>query len=917
MSPRHPVNAPAVARLLVRVLLPSREAEFILGDLDEEYAEEVLGRLGPGGARAWYWTMALRSIGERWRPSVLVFRLGLRRTVARKDLWEAPIHVRMTTRGGTVMERFRQDATYALRALKRQPGFTAVTLATLALGIGSTTAIFSVVDGVLLRPLPFDGAERYVHLSGVYRSESVEIPGLGVADASFLEYRRRLSSFEALEGFNERDVNVIGDGPPETVQGAEVTAGLFDMLGIRPILGRTFREDESRKGAGPVAMLGHGVWTTRFAGDPDVLGRTVRLDDTEHVIVGILPRGFHFPGEARIWIPKVYAPTWAEARFGGVTVVGKLRAGLTMDVAAEETLALAKALAEEYPDSNTGFSAQLAEYRATLVNDSRRNLLLLLGAVAVVLIIACTNVANLLITRALERAHEMAVRASLGASRLRIMSQLITESLVLAALGGALGVGLATWALRAILVMAPSSLPRVDEITLDARSVLFALALSVVTGILFGLFPALQGSRLDPGVSLRDGSGRTTGPGRSRMRETLLVGEVAQALVLLVVAGLLVNTLVRMNRADPGFDPEQVLSVHLDLPRYAYPEYADRSQLSTRLVDAVRAVPGVVSVGASTASPFRGRTALAGMSVEGGLPEGASTGLNVFGSGEVDFWLEWSLVTPDYFESLGVPLLKGRALVESDITGTELVAVINESTAEAIWPGQSPIGKRMGSAGRDDWYNIVGVVGDVRHPGLPTPTGAALYAAYGRTALLSSSSYNLVVRTAGDPLDAIEDVRAAIWGVDPDIPIPSAIPMEQRFSTALASARFLAALLATFSALAVLMAAVGIYGVVAHQVSRRTHEMGIRMALGARREEVVALVFGRGLRLVGLGLALGLAGAWAAVKLVDGLLYGIEPTDPVTFAVVAVFLAAVAALANYVPARRATHIDPIRALRAD
>ncbi len=877
-------------RLLVRASAP-----LVPRDRRDEWLKEWEGELWHAAhrSRAGGWTVTRRAVGA-----------------LRHALW--------MRRQEWTLERLADDVRFAFRAVVRAPGFTAVVVVTLALGIGTTTAIYSIVDGVLLRPLPYPGGERLVRVSTHFARMDASLQE--VAHAPFLEWRERTRSLDALEGYSVVDANLVGDGPPTVIQVGRVTAGLLPMLGIEALRGRLFMAGENEPGAGGVAVLSHRLWLSRYGGDPDVVGRLLRLDEETFRIVGVMPPNVHLLPEVDVWTPVTLEPRYAFVTFGGLVALGRLRAGLELEDARAELDALALRLAREMPDSQRGVRPEVASYRETLVGDVRTNLLLLMASVVAVLLIACVNVANLFLARGTRRTGEMAIRATLGASRSHLTRQLLTEGLFLALLGGALGLVLARWGVDALLGILPEGIPLATSVGLDGRVLLFALAATAGTALLFALLPALRASRSDVRGALGEGR-RATGDRRAqKLGRGLLVVEVAQAVVLLVVGGLLVNTLVRMHRADPGFDPEGLLLVQLTLPEFRYEDPVSRAAFRDELLGRLRGLPGVRSAGAASATPFSGHTSLIGLDVEGGATGDGATGVDVHSPNNPDLrWTGFVRVSPGYVRTLGLPVLRGRPLTSRDAAEGARVAVVSETLARAFWAEGDAVGRRVRSGGDPDepWVTVVGIVGDLKHPGFTSPNTARMYVPDPEPSPKWPQHVNFVLRTTGDPGALAAAVRREIWAADEELPIPTVAPMTQRMAESLAQARFYALVLGLFSALAVALAAVGIYGVFSYRVARRTHEMGIRMALGARVENVRRMVLRQGLATAAVGIVLGVAGGAAAARVAEGLLYGVEPVDPATYAAVAALVLAVALAAVYVPARRATRVDPVEALRSE
>jgi putative ABC transport system permease protein len=805
------------------------------------------------------------------------------------------------------MDTLLQDLRYGARALARSPGFTAVAALTLALGIGANTAIFSVVHAVLLRPLPYREPDRLVlawETRGPRRG--------GVTAPDYVDWKAQNQVFETLAARDAITANLTGTQDPERVEGRRVTADYLPMLGVRPERGRLFTADEDRPGASHVVVLSHGLWERRFGADPALLGRSIRLDGEPYQVLGVMPAGVGLPGaDEEFWVPLAITPE--ELRQTGnhrLVVVGRLRPGVSREQAEAEMKAIARRIEPVRPHSNTGISAVLVPLREGLVGDVRSPLLLLLGAVGFVVLIACGNVANLLLARAAGRQREIAVRASLGASRGRVVRQLLVESLLLALVGGVAGVVVGGWGIDALVRTLPAEVPRVSDVRLDATVLGFTLLLSLATGVLFGLVPALRASRLDLTASLKEGARTMGGVAHARLRAGLTVSQVALALLLLVGAGLLIKSFARVQEVKAGFDANQVLTFRLALPEARYREPVQVAGFYRDLLERAHAIPGVSAAGAVSHLPLDNPGASISFWVEGRprpAPERTDT-------------TRFRAASPGYFQAMSVPVVRGRGLDERDGEGTPRVGVINQTMARRHFAGQDPIGQRLTlDDDATEPLEIVGVVGDVRHFGLDAEPQPELYLSYAQATPLfwkwQDRSLNLVLRTAGDPADVAPAVRGLVRGADPDLPVIALRPMTQVMADSLATRRVYMRLLALFAALALALAAVGIYGVLSYAVARRTGEVGLRMALGATRADVLRLVVGEGLKLTGAGIILGLVAAVGLTRVLVALLFEVSPTDPLTFAAVACLLAAVAVLASYLPAHRATRVDPLVALR--
>jgi len=819
-----------------------------------------------------------------------------------------------------MLEATRRDLRFAARGLWRSPGFTAITVATLALGIGANTAIFSVVNAVLLRPLAYRDPAQLVALRGV-----VEVRGLNDVRNSAPEYQDFRSEIPALTDVAAAwpiSINLTALGDPERIQAAVVSSNYFQVLGTAPALGRNFTADDDQGRIGYVVIISWDLFQQRFGGDRSVIGKTVRLDDDPMTIIGVMPPGFRHPLEngaspMEVWCPVELGNTdpqfIGDRRARVFEVIGRLKPGATVTEAQAQLDALSTRLESRYPDvypAALGWRAAALPLSERVVGDVRPALLVLLGAVAFVLLIGCANVANLMLARATGRTREIAIRTALGGDRLRLVRQLLTESLLLAALGGALGLLVAVWGTSALGRLAALYLPRAREIAIDGPVLAFTAVLILVTGIAFGLFPALQASRPDLQDVLKDSAKGSAGGGRTRMRAVLVVAEVAVALVLLAGAGLLLRSFQRLVAVDPGFDPERLLTMQVWLPvpndnaKGRYFTQEQRVGFYDRAVAAVRQVPGVTAAALVSRLPYSGRND-ARFKVEGRPVADAQ----LLPSAEV------RLVSPDYFRTMAIPVLQGETMPDGVDSLSSTYAMVNRTLAEREWKGQSPIGQRIQLVGfGGPTATIVGVVNDVRQGAPDQPPLPEFYLSY---RLVAGQEMSLVVRTAGDP-DALADrVVQSIRSVDPTQPVFGVKSMARLLANAEAERRFSLLLLSLFAAIALLLSSLGIYGVMAYSTSQRRHEIGIRMALGAATPDVLRLVLHQGMRLVLLGLAIGLFGAWAMSRVLAGQLYGISPRDPFTYVAVALLLGTVAFAATWLPARRATRVDPMISLRSE
>jgi putative ABC transport system permease protein len=809
------------------------------------------------------------------------------------------------------MGNFIQDVKYGGRVLAKSPGFALVAVLTLALGIGANTAIFSVVSAVLLRPLAYPEAERLVK---VWEDESAS--GLSsratVAPGNYFDWKSQNQTLAGMAASEFRAFNLTGDGEPERVIGSGVEANHFSLVGVRPALGRDFLKEEDAPGGAKSAVLSHGLWQSRYGGDPAVLGRNILLNGESYQVVGVMPAGFEFNG-ARLWVPlALTAEQHSERSWHNLEVVARLKPGVTAEQADADLDAIAARIAAAYPDDAQGMRAAVVPLRDELIGDARRPLAMLLGAVGLVLLIACANTAGMLLARAAARRREIAVRCALGAGRLRIVRQLLTESLLLGAAGGLLGLLFALWSFAFLRQLVPAGMREATELHLDTSVLLFTLFVSVLSGLGFGLVPALQASRTDLTEALKSSTARSGFGGQRRLRDAFVVSQVALSLVLLVGAGLLVKTLSRLRGQYDDLRPERVLTVRTQLSDEKYEEQARRTDFYERVLSRVRGLPGVEAAGYATAVPLAWKGGMNGLLLEGKQPTPG---------------LAWNAMhrqaTPDYFRAIGIAVKEGRAFADSDNETAMPVAVINETMARLYWPGESVLGRRFKVAppgGRDDgsrpWLTIVGVVADVRQMGADAPVKSEMYIPQRQAALYPfHAPRDLVVRASVEPLGLVPAVREAIREADPAQPVSNVRTMDEVLGRETAQRQLGATLVLSFAALALLLAALGIYGVLAYFVTQHVPEIGVRLALGARPADILGLVLKRGMTLALVGLAVGLAASYALTRLMTGLLFGVSATDPLTYAGVALVIAAVALAACLVPARRAMKVDPMQALR--
>ncbi|QSQ12309.1 ABC transporter permease [Myxococcus landrumensis] len=805
------------------------------------------------------------------------------------------------------METLLQDARYALRSLRKSPGFALVAVLALALGVGANSAVFSVVNGVLLKPPPFAEPERLVDVSNDFGR--VGRKGLTSSVVEYREYRELPSVFESVAAFSDDDVTLTGVDTPQHLRVVEATASFLPTLGVVPALGRNFTEGEETSGNDKVVMLTHQTWRTHFSQDAGVLGRTLQLDGEPYTVVGVLPRGVAYPAGADLYRPFAPSAELAseekrETRF--LEVLARLKPGVTMAAAAKDLARVSQSLAQTHPKYEQGRrTIGLKSLEDEVVGDVRGTLWLLLGAVGFVLLVACGSVANLLLARAAAREREVSIRAALGAGRGRLMAQFLTESLVLSLAGGALGLLLAMWGTDLLLALVGDSLPRAAEVRLDVRSLLFTGGLSLLSGLLFGLMPALQASRADLNAAMREGSRGTAGGRSGRLRSGLVVGQVAFALVLLVGAGLFGKSLLALVTVDPGFRPEGVLTAQVSLPGVSYATRERQVAFHRELLGRLQSLPGVESAGLTNLLPL-GHSMTFGFAIDG----------RTKGPDEVWPAVQFRTVSADYLNTLGFRLRQGRWLEEADGAGAAGAVVINKTFADAYWPQGNALGQRLKLNRPDgEWTTVVGIVEDAREWALDKPM---VPMAYYSLAQLGGTNLALALRVkAGNPELLRSAVESELRALDADVPLFGVSPLTRLVDESIGNHRLAALLMGLFAGTALLLASLGLAGVIGYSVAQRTREMGIRMALGAAKSDVLALVLRQGLKLAGLGVAVGLVLSLGLAHLLRTLLYGVAAYDVWTFVGVAALLGGVALLATWLPARRATRVDPIIALRAE
>jgi len=805
------------------------------------------------------------------------------------------------------MENLLKDIRYSVRLLVRKPGFAAVAVLTLALGIGANSTIFSIVNAVLFRSLPLKNPEQLVMVwqtnpeKGTYQNP-VSLPNL-------TDWREQNSVFEQMAAFMPRGVTLTGMNEPEQLHGALVSVNLFSLLDANPILGRTFLGHEEKPGENLVVIISYGLWQRRFGGDPAILDKTLTLNAENYTVVGVMPPDFQFPVQGQLpiptmdlWLPLVPDQAPQARGIAIFMVVARLRPGVPVETAQAEMSTIAGRLEQQYPESNTGAGVRLVPLHEQVVGRIKLGLLMLLAAVGFVLLITCANVTNLMLVRATARQKEVAIRTALGAARMRLVRQFLTESLVLALAGGALGFLIAFFGVKIAGGNLPSYMPRAANIRIDYQVFGFTLLVSIITGIILGLVPALRGSKANLSGSLQEAAGRLSGgPGRHRLRSLLVVSEVALALILLVGAGLLVRSLFHLQQVSPGFNAQNVLVVPYVLPPTKYPRGQYRAIFIDQVTQRINTIPDVRSIGAISILPLSGEDEIGSFLMEG---QSSDPGEKKTASVRV--------VTPDYFTTMIIPVLNGRTFTDQDKFESPPIAIVNKKFASRYYPDEDAVNKRIKPASGGDWITIVGVVGDVRSAGLANEPKPEVYYAYLQERV---PFMNLVIRTGGDPKGLVNRVRGEIWAVDSNLPLSKITTLNELLASSISEQRFNMVVLDIFAALAMVLAAIGVYGVISYSVKQRTHEIGIRMALGAQQNDVLRLVMGEGMTLALIGVGAGLVGAFTLTRVMSTLLYEVSATDPVTFAIVSLILIAVVAVASYLPARKATRVDPMMALR--
>jgi len=814
--------------------------------------------------------------------------------------------------GFRIFQDLLQDLRYAARILRKSPAFTAAAVLTLALSIGANTAIFSVVNAVLLRPLPFRNPDRLVM---VWEDLAfMGFPQNTPAPANFVDWKYRNHVFEDMAAMHGNLMNLTGDGQPEEVEVKIVTANFFPLMGIRPVVGRTFLPEEDRAGGPRVILLSRGLWVRRYGANPQIVSKTIQLSGEKYTVIGVLPPGFDFPDPVDVWVPMAFsAEQWRQRDSHFLEVVARLRDGVTVEHARAEMAGIAKQLEHEYPDSNTRVGTVVIPLHDQFAGNLRYGFILLLATVGGVLLIACANIANLLLARAAGRQREMAMRIALGARRIRLVRQVLTESVLLASLAGFIGVLLASWTFEFLTKLIPLPLAGTTTVGLNGPVLSFSVVVAMAAGILFGLAPACHISSGAIAETLKQGGRGAAGSGGGRLRGSLVVVEVSLVVILLIGTGLMLQTLFHLQQIDPGFRPEHVLTMRTSLSaseRSKYQDLKNRVDFYQRVLTGVTALPGVVTAGYTTFLPFTNGGGTSGFAIEGKPtpPGGPYNDAN------------HRIVTPGYLQAIGARVIAGRGIQESDGPDSPPVALINQTMARQYWPGEDPMGRRFklgGDSSPTPWMTIVGIVGDIRQMGLDVPARPEMFFSYRQPA--ANFGYftprDLAVRVAGDLLSLAPAIRKVIAAVDKDQPVSKVQPMQALLSAEVADRRLQLQLLGSFAALALVLVSLGIYGVLAYAVRQRTPEIGVRMALGARQQDILRSVMGSGARLIGTGLAFGLAGAWMLTRLIRSLLYGVSASDPATFIGSSLLFLLIGLGACYFPARRAARVDPTMALR--
>ncbi|HKY42167.1 MAG TPA: ABC transporter permease [Pyrinomonadaceae bacterium] len=806
-------------------------------------------------------------------------------------------------RGVNMVENIVRDVSYSSRILLKNYAFTIVVILTLALGIGANTAIFSFANGILLRPLPYPQSDRLAAINETAVKRGFDT--MSVSYPNFLDWKEQNTVFEGMGTYFSSNRHALsGAGEPISIRGARISHGTLETLRVAPQLGRTFTANEDRPEEDAVVILGHELWQRNFGGDPNIVGQKIVLSNRPRTVVGVMPPGFRFPEIAELWVPLALTTQTFTRTDHGLNAIARLKDGVSVAEAQAEMHNIASRIEQQHPVTNEGLGVKVTSLHDNLTGDYREGLLILLGIVGCVLLVACVNVANLMLARATARQKEFALRTALGAGRWRIVRQLMVESLLLALVGGVLGFALSIWALRLLLTSIPIQLPFWMNFSVDLRVLGFTIAITVLTGLLFGVAPALQTSRVDLNDTLKEG-GRGTVGGRGRSRSFLVVTEIALSLVLLVCAGLMIQSFLRLRRVNVGLDPTNVLVTSYHIPTAKYREEEQRAAFFKQLLERVRALPGVQAASATATLPLGGGGWGRSLTVEG---------YPVLAVGQAPM-IQHTVVTPGYFRTMGIPLLSGRDFTDSDAKGSQLVTIVDERLAREYWPNESPIGRRIRFGPPEDnepWHTIVGVAGTVRHERMQEDTEKSVYLPH---AQIPVNGMAMMTRTYSEPKELVAAIRREVAQLDADLPVSKVMTMNEVIDEAIWQPRLYATLFAVFAGGALLLALIGIYGVMAFLVQTRTHEIGVRMALGATARDVFKLIVGRGMKLTVIGVLIGIAGAVAVTRLMQSLLFNTSATDPIVFILISGLLGVAAFLACYIPARRAAKVDPLIALR--
>ena len=882
-------------RLAKSNLSPTREAE-IVEELSQHLEEQYEDALGRGAS-------------EEEASGAVLKDLKLPESLGGARKYAEPVQMG-TGRKSNMLADLGQDIHYGLRILRKNPAFAAIAVIALALGIGANSAIFSVVNAILLKPLPYKNPGQLVMIWE--EATHLGFPKDTPPPANFLDWRQQSTVFDGMAATSYRSFNLTGVGEPERLDGRRVSANLFDFLGVKPIIGRTFVPQEDKPGT-KVVLLNESLWQRRLGGDPSVIGRALNLNGEPHTVIGVLPHTVRLPASGnwhdQVWVPIAFSSEEAANRGSHyLEVIARMKPGVTLPKAQAEMNTIAAGLAKQYPDVNARRGAVVRPLHEEIVGNMKAALLILLGAVVFVLLIACANVANLLLARAAVRQKEIALRLALGANRARLIRQLLVESVLLSLIGGVVGLGLAYYGLDVLTRFIPNDVAHPDTIAIDGKVLLFTLAVAIITGLIFGLAPATQASHFNLNETLKEG-GRDSAAGvrGKRLRSSLVIAEVATSFILLIGAGLLINSFFHLRNLDPGFRADHLLALNVDLSEVRYPDNQRRTAFFDEVKRRMQTLPGVQSVAVAGNLPFTYNGDSMSIAVQG-IPDPP-----------IDQWPDvvYRTVGPEYFATMGIPLVRGRDFNDRDSLGTTLVVVISEKTARHYWPNEDPIGKRLkpGSTNSEvPWFTVIGVVKDVRQNDFIAEPKMQMYFSYRQMKDLVANA--LIVRTSVDPLSLATSARNTIWAVDKDQAVANIDTMEHIVAGAVARQRFSTLLLALFAGVALVLAAVGIYGVMSYSVAQQTREIGVRIALGARRGDVLRMTVKQALKLVGLGLICGLIVAFVLTRVMASLLFGVSATDPTTFLSIALIQLAVALLASYIPALRATQVDPVIALRA-